>query len=369
MNFSNKDYSEKAANLTRFGVSLTGLIEELLIQDDKVQFHSVTNRVKNAKSVIRKLSNNPDKYSSFGDLTDLLGIRIITYFPHDVDAVAEVLRGEFKIDEKNSVDKRKLLEPDKFGYLSLHFVAELKSSRAKLAEYKRFEGIKFEIQIRSILQHAWAEIEHDLGYKSEGEVPDEVKRNFSRLAGLLELADEEFERIRLDLSRYEEHVEETILSSPEKLMIDQSTVVAAIDKEPSIQELDEVIGNVSGRGLAEGIDTSTSAIDARELRNLGVEDIEQLVRYAKFYKPYVESFAKKWLGNNKLGTQPFRRGIGLFYLCYVLLAQSDESTSLKWNKKLQDTIPDILAQVMRTWTSVVNDLGEPQKPPYRSKPS
>ena len=64
--------------------------------------------------------------------------------------------------------------------------------RMVLRENKAFEGLKCEIQIRSVLQHAWAEIEHDLGYKSELTIPKEVRRSFSRLAGLLELGDKEF---------------------------------------------------------------------------------------------------------------------------------------------------------------------------------
>jgi hypothetical protein len=62
-----------------------------------------------------------------------------------------------------------------------------------LVEYSTHTGVQFEVQIRSTLQHAWAEIEHDRGYKSEVEVARAVRRRFSRLAGLLELADYEFD--------------------------------------------------------------------------------------------------------------------------------------------------------------------------------
>jgi hypothetical protein len=71
-------------------------------------------------------------------------------------------------------------------------------------------GIKFEIQMRSSLQHTWAEIEHDLGYKSMYEVPREVRREFSRIAGLLELADESFVRIRSKIADYNKQTTENI---------------------------------------------------------------------------------------------------------------------------------------------------------------
>jgi len=82
--------------------------------------------------------------------------------------------------------------------LPLHYVASLISEREKLTEYKRFAGIKVEIQIRSTLQHAWAEIEHDIGYKGENSVPDSLKRNFSRVAALLEVADIELMQLLLN---------------------------------------------------------------------------------------------------------------------------------------------------------------------------
>lgn len=62
------------------------------------------------------------------DIKDISGIRIITFFPDDVDAVAKLIQKEFAIDYSQSVDKRILLDPDRFGYLSLHYVAKLTPS-------------------------------------------------------------------------------------------------------------------------------------------------------------------------------------------------------------------------------------------------
>lgn len=86
------------------------------------------------------------------------------------------------------------MEPDRFGYCSVHYVVEMSQKRLNLYEHQAYEGLKCEIQIRSVLQHAWAEIEHDLGYKSEIAIPKRIRRNFSRLAGLLEIADKEISR-------------------------------------------------------------------------------------------------------------------------------------------------------------------------------
>jgi putative GTP pyrophosphokinase len=67
-------------------------------------------------------------------MTDLIGLRIITYYREDVTRIGEVLKGEFLIDEKNSVDKMAALDPDRFGYLSMHYIASLSPTRRKLAE-------------------------------------------------------------------------------------------------------------------------------------------------------------------------------------------------------------------------------------------
>lgn len=199
MNDFDRDYESIAGLLENFKVSMDSLIRTLL-EIEGIQFHSVTSRVKSKASVRQKLQRT-DKRREFNDLTDVFGVRIITYFRNEVDVVAKLIEREFIVDPENSVDKRSLLDPDRFGYLSLHYVLQLKSERSALPENQGYKDIRFELQIRSILQHAWAEIEHDIGYKSSSGVPDAMRRRFSRLAGLLELADDEFLGIREELAR------------------------------------------------------------------------------------------------------------------------------------------------------------------------
>jgi ppGpp synthetase/RelA/SpoT-type nucleotidyltranferase len=193
------EYGQATTALQSIRLSLEGLIQ-VLLEGKGIRVHGVTSRIKSRASVRRKLELSAGR-RTFSSLTDLLGIRVITYFPDEVNAVANVIEREFKVDKENSVDKRAILDPDRFGYLSLHYVLQLSDSRSRLPEYHAFRDLKFELQIRSILQHAWAEIEHDLGYHSKVVVPVEVRRRFSRLAGLLELADAEFLGIREQLAQ------------------------------------------------------------------------------------------------------------------------------------------------------------------------
>lgn len=85
---------------------------------------------------------------------------------------------------------------DKFGYQSIHYLITLKPDRLNLAEYASYKGLTAKIQVRTILQHAWAEIEHDIQYKSLETAPTMIRRRFMSLAGLFEIADREFQAIQ-----------------------------------------------------------------------------------------------------------------------------------------------------------------------------
>ncbi|MFI5743775.1 GTP pyrophosphokinase family protein [Streptomyces anulatus] len=211
-----------------------------LLAAEGISVHYITSRVKNKFSTLQKLQRPGKNYTGIGDLTDVLGIRIVTYFPDGVDAVADVVKREFIVDEENSIDKRALLDSDRFGYLSLHFIAKFGEQRASLAEYAKYSDVAFEIQVRSILQHAWAEIEHDLGYKSNSTIPREIRRRFSRLAGLLELADSEFTDIKRFLTERDDEIERAG-ESAEEVQLDEETMFVLIQRDPGIAALDRKI--------------------------------------------------------------------------------------------------------------------------------
>jgi len=161
--------------------------------------HSIISREKDPEQLREKITREGEVYDNLpNNISDLAGVRIITYFPSDVDKIVPLIEKEFKVDPKHSVDKRLCLDFAIFGYASVHFVVEFMPEMLKLPEYTLFDKMKCEIQVRTILQHAWAEIEHDIVYKSPGEIPFRVRRRFACLAGLLEIADREFESLRHD---------------------------------------------------------------------------------------------------------------------------------------------------------------------------
>lgn len=172
-----------------------------------------TSRVKERSSLAEKITRK-GFYNNLDDITDILGFRIIVNLENDVDKVLRKIEDNFDLDRKNCVDKRKKgNEP--FGYQSVHYVVSLRD--------ERFNDIKFEIQIRSMLQHAWAEIEHDLGYKGN-EIPDQYRRDFSRVAALLETADNEFVKIKSGLTSYKRQLRDKISQQNEDILVDKASL-------------------------------------------------------------------------------------------------------------------------------------------------
>ncbi|MGP3272908.1 GTP pyrophosphokinase [Serratia marcescens] len=234
-----QSFDEKKARYESFATSLKSLLKSLLLNDN-IAIHSLEARVKDRSSLEKKLIEK-NKYKSIDEVTDIIGVRIITHYADDVEKVATVVEREFLVDRNNSIDKRASLEPDRFGYLSLHYIASLNENRANLREHDGYKNLKAEIQIRTILQHAWAEIEHDIGYKSNAGLPDEIRRKFSRLAGLLEIADSEFLNIKNYIETYKEKVSKEIKSGSKNIPIDVISLIEYIDKSDKFTAISNII--------------------------------------------------------------------------------------------------------------------------------
>lgn len=171
------------------------LLVALILKEHNVPLYAVQGRAKDVASLRRKLRKKSYK-NPRTDITDLVGIRVVCPCTTDVDLAKDVLAPQFRVSKKHSVDKRGALGPTQFGYRSLHLVVKLKADRAKSLEYKALKGQWIEIQIRTILEHAWAELEHEVVYKSGIEFPEAVIRRFASLAGTLEILDREFVDLR-----------------------------------------------------------------------------------------------------------------------------------------------------------------------------
>ncbi len=168
---------------------------EQIAQETGSLVHVVSARAKTLDSLRgkfrRKHHLNPAR-----ELTDLIGVRVITYYRDEVDVISERLRDQLLISSADSVDKRAGLGLQQFGYRSVHLIARLKSGPAFSDDQRFLQQHWFEIQIRSILEHAWAEIEHEVVYKSGVAQPKATLRRFASIAGTIELLDTEFLSLR-----------------------------------------------------------------------------------------------------------------------------------------------------------------------------
>ena len=233
------EYRKKRALYGENTKKIEVLVSELIKEKD-IPIQAVSSRTKSIESLSNKVSRK-DKYASIDEITDLSGVRICCYFSSQVEEVAKLIKANFSVNKDLSVDKGRAVDPDRFGYVSLHYIAKLSEKRVDLLEYSKYKDLFCEIQIRTILQHAWAEIEHDLGYKSEIGIPNPIRRQFSRLSGLLELADEQFDNIKTKLESYGREVKKKTYSKPEEIGIDQITVEYYIDSSPTVRDIEKDI--------------------------------------------------------------------------------------------------------------------------------
>lgn len=150
------DYKNKKTLFEEFNVVVFRLLQNILEQENYK--YQITYRTKTIDSLREKLTRKP--FKNLQDIYDLAGVRIIFYFESDTDKFIKEINQEISdqliIDNKNKPS----------GYTAKHVIVSLGPERLILKEYKKFEKLKCEIQLTSILHHVWAEIEHDLIYKN-----------------------------------------------------------------------------------------------------------------------------------------------------------------------------------------------------------
>ena len=172
-----------------------------LLDEAGINYLTVSGRTKTVASFAAKAERRRDGELLYpdplSDITDQVGVRVITYVHDDVAAVAELLAEELAVLDDRDMGLE-TARSGRFGYASRHLLVAVDASRTIPAAYEGLRRRSASVQIRTVLQHAWAEFEHDIRYK--GTIPDEhsadLNRRFALAAGLLELADREFSAIR-----------------------------------------------------------------------------------------------------------------------------------------------------------------------------
>lgn len=269
-----------------FTFRLEDLFKQIL-QDSAIDFSQIEARTKDAKSFLEKARqksyNNP-----IDEIKDISGIRIITYYQDDAQKIADLVREQFNVDEENSSDKLSDLQTNEFGYRSIHLVCNLDNNRSILPEWAQSANLCFEVQIRTVLQHAWAAISHKLDYKSTSEAPAALQRQLIRLSALLELTDEEFSRIRDDVAKLLEEYERDFDEGNFKVPLDLDSLSEYLKNQGSDPWIE--LAKSAGISADEPVDIITSTFHLRliyELLSLldvqSIDEVHSIINTAKLH--------------------------------------------------------------------------------------
>jgi putative GTP pyrophosphokinase len=193
-----------------------------LINQADIDVQVLESRTKTSSSFVEKM-NRPGKdyVNPLDELPDLVGLRVTLYYSDDIFPVEDILSSEFDVHPEHSSNKQQELSPNELGYLSVHHVVSLKPPRTDLSEWKPYASMKAEIQIRTVLQHAWASVSHALQYKHESDIPSQLKRKLFRLGVSLSWRMNSFWRSgtptlpsRNRLPRKSRNMNQTLISTP-----------------------------------------------------------------------------------------------------------------------------------------------------------
>ncbi len=183
-----KQYNESKSQIESMKNSL---IDTLKINLEEIEYiDNIYGRIKTKKSFIEKVLKNPHKYQNpFKDVEDIIGIRILVLFKDTSQIVSDKIRNDIfpclEYEYKHEKDEKSLPNEKAFGYegyQSIHSIPE------SLLIDKGNENIPnvFELQVRTLFQHAWAEPEHEINYKRKIKFNEksefEYKRSFAWIA-------------------------------------------------------------------------------------------------------------------------------------------------------------------------------------------
>jgi len=194
-------YVEKLSLYEEYASRIRNLIQDL-VEREGVEFHAIEGWAKTPSELLHNLNalEDPAVPSLRGESAlaslDLVTVRVLLRFPEDVTRIEEVVRSEFDVDESRSVPSSGLEDPFRFGYPAVVYTLALSDTRSSLREWEKYQGLTFRLELRTMLQEAWATIAPKVNMSVGALSEKKLKRKLVRLAALLEEADEGFLSLR-----------------------------------------------------------------------------------------------------------------------------------------------------------------------------
>ena len=217
------NYVEKLSLYEEYSSRIRNLVEDLVERDD-IEVCGIEGWAKAPAELVKSLNAHYASSNSDGleSISDLVTVRVLLRFPEDVQKVEEIICSEFEVDFDRSITSGGLEDPFRFGYPAVLYTLALSDSRSSLREWRKYKELSFRLEIRTVLQEAWATISPRVNLSVDSMSEKKFKRKLARLAALLEEADEGF------LSLWEEVKDVAVLVPPERdPEIAQSVSVAA----------------------------------------------------------------------------------------------------------------------------------------------
>lgn len=180
------------------------LVEEVkYVLNNKLSGFSITGRSKDPHSLREKI--NRKRYKSLAQATDLAGVRVVYSYAGEFKEIDAIISAEFNVIDR--VDKSDSLGIDKMGYRGVNYIVNL-GHQYSGARYDGIRDLRCEIQVRTILEDAWARIEHGLVYKNKDAIPTRLQRDIRNVASLLEIAQRVFDTVREGREAYQQEIQE-----------------------------------------------------------------------------------------------------------------------------------------------------------------
>jgi ppGpp synthetase/RelA/SpoT-type nucleotidyltranferase len=214
----------------------------------------ISYRTKELLSIVKKIKKKlREKDYSYSHLNDKLGIRIICTFQGEMDIIDAYLHKYFEI--KKVEKKKETLDVKTLDYISNHYDVCIKLSVKQFSKQSHLKDLVFEIQVRTLNQHAWANTAHSLSYKQEAEIPPYLMRKVYRLLSLYEIADDEFSAVNKALIEQPDNRVYTLLRKLESKIYKYAQV--DYDRESSLFAIRTILGYLT----EEQIQTSSKELE------------------------------------------------------------------------------------------------------------
>jgi putative GTP pyrophosphokinase len=200
---------------------------EHALQRSGIKIHTLASRVKDPQSFAEKISRKA-YIDPFAQMPDLVGLRVVCLFLSDLSKLDEIVKRTFDVTlEENKIETEDVAS---FGYMSVHYECLLGEGYSG-PRYNQILSLPFEIQVRTIVMDAWANISHHLSYKGEASIPQPLRKDFHALSGLFYLADQHFELFFREAQKAEDlAVDEIAHGITNEIEIDAATLKAFIEQ-------------------------------------------------------------------------------------------------------------------------------------------